>query len=221
MPLREELTKGLFKQNPVISLTPLGLCPTLAVSTSLKNGIAMGLAATAVLVSSNFIISIFKRFIPREVRIPCYIVVIATFVTIVELTMKATLPPALNQQLGIFIPLIVVNCIILGRAEAFASKNTVMASLLDGIGMGAGFTLALAVISSIREVLGSGAIWGYAISNSYRPAAVMVMAPGAFLVLGLLLGGYNLVRGEQKAGAREPEPIRPRGEHQLRKGENR
>jgi len=205
--LREELTKGIFKQNPVISLTPLGLCPTLAVTTSLKNGIAMGLAATAVLVSSNFIISSFKRFIPREVRIPCYIVVIATFVTIVELVMKAMLPPALNQQLGIFVPLIVVNCIILGRAEAFASKNTVGASLLDGIGMGAGFTLALAVISSIRELLGSGAIWGYPISLSYLPAAVMVMAPGAFLVLGLLLGAYNLVMGARQAGGKAPEQI--------------
>ena len=209
VPLREEFTKGIIRQNPVISLTPLGLCPTLAVTTSLKNGIAMGVATTAVLVSSNLIISIFKRLIPKEIRIPCYIVVIASFVTIVELTMQATLPPALNQQLGIFIPLIVVNCIILGRAEAFASKNTVAASFLDGLGTGLGFVLALALVSGIRELLGNGTLWGLAISGRYEPAATMIMAPGAFLVLGLLLGAYNLVRGRGAASAAHAERIRP------------
>jgi len=207
VPLRDEFTKGIIKQNPVISRTPLGLCPTLAVTTTLTNGIAMGVATAIVLVSSNVIISIFKGFIPKEIRIPCYIVVIATFVTIVELMMQATLPAELNQQLGIFVPLIVVNCIILGRAEAFASKNTVAASFLDGLGSAIGFTLALALISSIRELIGNGTLWGFVVSRSYEPAATMVMAPGAFLVLGLLLGAYNLWKG--RGPSAQPERIRP------------
>jgi len=189
------LTRGLFRDNPIFVLM-LGLCPTLAVSVSLKNAVGMGLAATFVLVCSNAIISLFGGFFPSKIRIPCFIVVIATFVTIVEMFMSAFLP-ALNDSLGIFIPLIVVNCIILGRAEAFASKNGLMPSILDGLGMGLGFSLALVSISLIREVLGSGKLWGITISSHFsesgivHPAAVMVMAPGAFVVIGLIMAARN------------------------------
>jgi len=189
------LTRGIFRENPILVLM-LGLCPFLAVSVSLQNAVGMGLAATFVLVASNTIISIFGRFFPSKIRIPCFIVVIATFVTIVEMVMGAWLPE-LNESLGIFIPLIVVNCIILGRAEAFASRNPVFPSLLDGIGMGLGFSLALIMISFIREVLGSGRIWGITITSYFspegliKPATVMVMAPGAFVVIGLIMGFRN------------------------------
>ena len=190
-----QLTKGLFKENPVLVLM-LGLCPFLAVSVSLQNGLGMGLAATFVLVCSNTMIAIFGRFFPSKIRIPCFIVVIATFVTMVEMVMGAYLP-ALNKSLGIFIPLIVVNCIILGRAEAFASRNKVFPSILDGVGMGLGFTLALLLISLIREVTGSGQFWGITITSYFsnegiiKPAAVMVMAPGAFVVIGIIMGFMN------------------------------
>jgi len=191
-----EFTKGIVRRNPVFVIV-LGLCPTLAVTTSVKNGLAMGLAATAVLLCSNLIISAARKSIPDQIRIPCYIVVIASFVTIVELLMKAYLPPALNAQLGIFIPLIVVNCIILGRAEAFASKNNVLASVLDGLGIGTGFTLSLLLIGLIREVAGAGTIWGYEVFPGYQPASIMIMAPGAFIVMGLLLGFFNYVGGRK------------------------
>lgn len=190
MNLLQEFRRGIFRENPVFVLM-LGLCPTLATTTSLKNGLAMGLAASSVLVCSNAIISLIRKAIPQQVRIPCYIVVIASFVTAVELFMKAFAPDPINEQLGIFIPLIVVNCIILGRAEAFASKNSVLASIVDGLAIGAGFTLALGLISSIREVLGAGAIWGVKISTHFMPASVMIMAPGAFILMGLLLGFFN------------------------------
>jgi electron transport complex protein RnfE len=190
-----DLTRGIIKENPVFVLL-LGLCPFLAVTVSVQNAVGMGAAATFVLVCSNTIVSAFGRFFPKKIRIPCFIVVIATFVTMVEMIMGAYLP-ALNESLGIFIPLIVVNCIILGRAEAFASRNPVARSVLDGLGMGLGFTLALVVISTIREVLGAGQFWGITITSWFSPAAhvkpmaVMVMAPGAFIAIAVILAFLN------------------------------
>ena len=189
--LFREFYKGIGRENPIFGLA-LGLCPALAVSTSLVNGIGMGLAATFVLIGSNLIISSMRRLIPHAIRIPCFIVIIATFVTIVELVMAAYLP-ALSKQLGIFVPLIVVNCIIMCRAEAFASKNTVGRSLFDALGMGAGFTLGLVLISSIREAFGAGRLFGYVLFKGYEPALTLALAPGALLVLGLLLGLSNLL----------------------------
>jgi electron transport complex protein RnfE len=189
--LFQEFSKGIHKENPIFGLA-LGLCPTLAVSTSVINGLGMGLAATFVLLGSNVIISSIRKVIPHKIRIPCFIVIIATFVTIVELIMAAYFP-ALSRQLGIFVPLIVVNCIIMCRAEAFACKNPVGSSLFDALGMGAGFTLGLVLISAIRESLGSGRLFGYILFKGYQPALVLSLAPGALLVLGLLLGLSNLL----------------------------
>jgi len=186
-----EFTKGFIKENPVFIMA-LGLCPTLAVTSSVMNAIGMGLAATFVLVFSNIFISLIKGFIPDKIRIPAFIVVIASFVTIVDMMMHAYLPD-LHKSLGIFIPLIVVNCIILGRAEAFASKNNVINSILDGLGMGLGFTLALVVIGGIREILGAGQFLGFnVLPSSYQPMLVAILAPGAFIVMGLLMGLMNL-----------------------------
>lgn len=185
MAVLREFVKGLFKENPVFVLM-LGLCPTLAVSTSFTNGLGMGIATTFVLVSSNLMISATRNLFPQRIRIPCFIVIIATFVVIVERILSAYLPD-LNRQLGIFVPLIVVNCIILGRAEAFASRNSVVKSIADGFGMGFGFTIALLIISIIREALGSGKILGVSISAEYEPIALMVLPPGAFLTIGFLL----------------------------------
>jgi electron transport complex protein RnfE len=196
--LLREFTRGLFKENPTFVLV-LGLCPTLAVTVSVENGFWMAVATTAVLVCSNVIISALRKVIPQEIRIPCFIVVIASFVTMADLTMKAYLSEGINNSLGIFIPLIVVNCIILGRAEAYAAKNGVLRSFIDGLGTGTGFLLALLLISAVREITGSGTIMGLKILKSYQPAYIMVMAPGAFLVMGLLLGGINVVR-ERRAG---------------------
>jgi len=193
-----ELGKGVFKVNPVFVLV-LGICPTLAVSTSVIDALAMGVAASAVLLCSNTIISAARRLIPPTIRIPCYIVVIAAFVTAVELLMKAYLPPDINQRLGIFIPLIVVNCIILGRAEAFASSNTISRSIADALGIGLGFTGALCLVAAIREILGAGTLGGLKVSTGFVPASVMIMAPGAFLVLGLLLGFFTFVSPRIKA----------------------
>jgi len=190
--LFKEFLKGIIKENPTFVLV-LGLCPTLAVSTSLLNGIGMGIAATFVLLGSNIIISLLKNIIPDRIRIPCFIVVIATFVTITELVMKAY-SPALNRALGIYVPLIVVNCIVLGRAEAYAQKQTVINSLCDGLGMGVGFTLALILISGIRELLGSGKILGYALARGFEPALILIMPSGALLVIGLLLGFFNVLK---------------------------
>ncbi len=190
--LWHEFIKGIFSENPIFFIV-LGLCPTLAVSTSVNNAIGMGLAATFVLVFSNAIISAIRRFIPDKIRIPCYIVVIAAFVVIVEMVMKAY-APALNRALGVYVPLIVVNCIILGRAEAFASKNPVLPSLADGLGMGLGFTLALLIISTLREPLGSGTLAGGSISHRFEPALVLSLAPGALLILGLLMGVIKWAR---------------------------
>jgi len=170
----------------------LGLCPTLAVTSSVNNAIGMGLAATFVLVFSNIFISLIKNMIPAKIRIPAFIVVIASFVTIVDMSMHAFVPEV-HKSLGLFIPLIVVNCIILGRAEAFASKNNVFNSILDGLGMGLGFTLALVVIGAIRELLGAGQLMGYnVLPASYQPMLVAILAPGAFIVMGLLMGMMNM-----------------------------
>ena len=190
MNLRKDFSKGFISQNPVFRLV-LGMCPTLAVTTAAINGVAMGLATTAVLVSSNLIISSLRRLIPRQVRIPIFIVVIATFVTAVDRIMAGYFSD-LHKVLGIFIPLIVVNCIILGRAEAFASKNPVLNSVLDGLGMGFGFTLSLTVLGSVREILGNGTIFGVQVLGwGFKPALIMLMPPGAFLALGLLVGLIN------------------------------
>ena len=186
-----EFTKGLFEKNPIFVLM-VGLCPTLATSGSVESAFWMGIAATVVLVCSNTIISLIRDFIPKGVRIPCYIVVIASFVTMVELLMKAYLSTELNRTLGIFIPLIVVNCIILYRAEDFASKNGVFASILDGLGMGAGFLLALLLLGVIRETLGAGKFLGYTLCPSYQPMLILILSPGAFLLIGLLMGFFNL-----------------------------
>ena len=191
MKLTQEFTKGFIKENPVFVMA-LGLCPTLAVTTSVENAIGMGFAATFVLLFSNIFISLIKNFIPDKIRIPSYIVVIASFVTIVDMVMNAYFPE-IHKNLGLFIPLIVVNCIILGRAEAFANKNTVIRSIVDGLGMGLGFTLALIVIGGIREILGVGQFLGHNILPvSYKPVIVAILAPGAFLVMGVLMGLMNM-----------------------------
>ena len=178
-------TNGLLKENPTFVLV-LGMCPTLATTTSAINGMSMGLATLFVLVCSNIVISLLKNLIPDKVRIPAFIVVIATFVTLVQLAMQAYLP-AIYDVLGLFIPLIVVNCIVLGRAEAFAAKNSVGLSALDGIGMGLGFTLALTVIGAIRELLGSGAVFGWQVFSDHYAALIFVLAPGAFIALAYLM----------------------------------
>lgn len=185
------LTNGFIKENPVLVLL-LGLCPTLAVTTSAINAIGMGLATTFVLIMSNTIISLLKNIIPNEVRIPSFIVVIATFVSIVDLVLQAYIP-ALAASLGLFIPLIVVNCIVLGRAEAFASKNSVLKSLLDGIGMGIGFTIALFIIGSIRELLGNGGIFDVKFVSGYE-ILIFVLAPGAFIVLGFVIAFVKAIQ---------------------------
>lgn len=183
------ITKGFIKENPVL-VQLLGCCPTLAVTTSAVNGLGMGVSTMAVLICANIVISILKKIIPDKVRIPCYIVVIAGFVTIVQLMLKAYLP-ALDKSLGLFIPLIVVNCIILGRAEMFASKNSVVDSALDGIGMGIGFTVALGIMGLIREILGNGTAFGIAITGSITPMGIFMLAPGGFFVFGILIAVIN------------------------------
>ncbi len=183
---------GVIAENPTFRLV-LGTCPTLAVTTSAINGIGMGAAATFVLIGSNVVVSLLRKFIPNNVRIPAFIVIICTFVTMVQLFMQAYLP-SLYESLGIFIPLIVVNCIILARAEAFASKNPVIASAVDGLGMGVGFTLALTLIGMIRELIGSGTLFGLRImSAGYEPMLLFVLASGGFLTFGILLGVINAV----------------------------
>jgi len=188
----QEFFKGIIRENPTFVLV-LGLCPTLAVSLSVINGIGMGIAATFVLLGSNVIISLIRNIVPDRIRIPCFIVVIATFVTIVEMTMKAY-SPVLDRALGIYVPLIVVNCIVLGRAEAYAQKAAVLNSFFDGLGMGIGFTLALILISAIREFLGAGKILGHTLIKGFTPAFMFSMPSGALLVIGLLLGFFNLLK---------------------------
>lgn len=190
----KNFNKGFFKENAVFVLL-LGLCPTLGVTTSALNGLGMGLATTFVLLMSNIVVSVIKKFIPDKVRIPSYIVIIASFVTIVELVMQAYVPD-LFAALGIFIPLIVVNCIVLGRAEAFASKNTVITSAIDGLGMGLGFSMALTVLGAVREILGSGSIFGWKFIQG-DGMIVFVLAPGAFLVLGYLIVIVNKINKKE------------------------
>lgn len=185
----KNFTKGLLKENPVFVLL-LGMCPVLGVTTSAENGLGMGLATTFVLVMSNIVVSVVKGGIPDKVRIPAFIIIIASFVTVVELTMQAFLP-SLFESLGLFIPLIVVNCIVLGRAEAFASKNGVVSSAIDGFGMGLGFSLALTVLGAARELLGSGKIFGMQIFDESYGMLVFILAPGAFIVLAYLISIVN------------------------------
>ncbi len=179
------LTRGFFKENPALILV-LGCCPTLAVTTSVNNALGMGAATTFVLLLSNILISALKNVIPNKVRIPCYIVIIATFVSMIDLIIQGFLP-ALSASLGVFIPLIVVNCIVLGRAEAFASKNNVFDSMLDGLGMGIGFTIALVLIGAVREVLGAGSFMGFQFIPSEYNMLIFVLAPGAFIVFGFVM----------------------------------
>lgn len=198
MKLSKVFKNGIINDNPIF-VQLIGMCSTLAVSTSVMNSFAMGMAVIAVLVGSNIVISLLRNFIPNKIRIPAFIVVIATFVTIVEMFMKAY-APAIYEALGIFLPLIVVNCIILARAEAFASKNGVLASIVDGIGMGLGYTIALVVLGTIREIFGAGTFLGKTIMPaSFQPAGIFVMPPGAFIVLGILIGIFNLARKKKSS----------------------
>ncbi|WP_418965423.1 RnfABCDGE type electron transport complex subunit E [Cetobacterium sp.] len=193
---REILLNGIIKENPVFVLL-LGLCPTLGVTSSSINGMAMGLATMSVIVCSNMLISMIKSFIPDKVRIPAFIMVIASLVTIVEMVMKAYVPE-LYKVLGLFIPLIVVNCIVLGRAESFASKNTVFKSILDGIGAGLGFTLALTLLGTIREILGNGTAFGISVTPaSFTPALIFILAPGAFITIGFIIATQNYIKAKK------------------------
>jgi electron transport complex protein RnfE len=198
MSVVKEFTKGFWQELPPFRLV-LGLCPTLAVTTAAENGLGMGLATTFVLVSSNLIVSILRKVIPSKVRIASYIVVIASFVVMVELLMQAYFYP-LFKILGIFIPLIVVNCIILGRAEAFASRNPIIHSIADGLGIGLGFTISLTILGGIRELLGSGKFFGIEVMwSTFEPLSFMVKAPGAFVCLGFLLGFMNIISRRRTA----------------------
>lgn len=187
----ERIYNGVVKENPSFKLM-LGMCPTLAVTTSAINGLGMGLSSLVVLAISNLAISLLRKLIPDEVRLPAYIVIVASFVTVVELLMQAYMQ-SLYDALGIYIPLIVVNCIILGRAEAYASKNPPLLSLFDGLGMGLGFTIALVVIGSIREILGAGSIFGISLPGNFEPIAFFIRAPGAFLVLAMIIALLNAI----------------------------
>jgi electron transport complex protein RnfE len=192
MNLMKDFSNGLLKENPTFRLV-LGTCPTLAVTTAVFNGIGMGIAAAVVLIGSNLIISLIKKIVPNEVRIPIYVVVIATFVTVVQMLIQA-FSPELDKQLGIFIPLIVVNCIILARAESFAAKNPPLNSIMDGLGMGLGFTAALTIISSVREILGAGTFFGIPLFGAgFEPALIMILPPGGFMIFGLSIAAFNKI----------------------------
>jgi Na+-translocating ferredoxin:NAD+ oxidoreductase subunit E len=191
-----ELVKGIWSRNPQLVIG-LAFCPTLAVSTSVSNALWMTMAATFVLVCSNLLISSIRKIVPGHLRIPIFITIIATFVTVVDLLLNAY-QPDVYQSLGIFIPLIVVNCIILGRAEEFAQKNGVLLSVLDGIGMGIGFGLTLTFLAAVREVLGANRLFGYTLISGMEPATVMIMAPGAFFTLALMLWGMNAINSRSK-----------------------
>ena len=198
MKLSKIFRDGIINDNPIF-VQLIGMCSTLAVSTNVVNSVAMGAAVIAVLVGSNLVISILRNVIPDKIRIPAFIVVIATFVTMVEMFMKAYAPP-IYEALGIFLPLIVVNCIILARAEAFASKNGIVASIVDGIGMGIGYTIALVVLGAIREIFGAGTFLGMQVlPASYQPAGIFIMPPGAFILLGILIGVFNLARRKKSS----------------------
>ena len=204
------LTNGLWKENPVLILL-LGMCPTLATSSSAKNAIYMGMATTFVLACSNFVVSCFKQIIPDKVRIPCFIVVIATFVTIVQFLMEAYAPASLVKALGIYLPLITVNCIVLGRAEAFASKHNPALSLLDGIGMGLGFTLTLTALGAVREFFASGTLFELSVISSWQDGfKLLSFAPGAFIVLGCFLAVINYLK--IRAAAKEGKTYEPPAE---------
>lgn len=186
------IKNGIINENPTF-VQVLGMCPTLAVTTSAQNGMGMGLATTVVLMCSNIAISALRKVIPSKIRIPAYVLIIATFVTMVGMLLKAYVP-ALDKALGIFIPLIVVNCVILARAEGFAAKNNVGLSIADGIGCGLGFTIALTIMGGIREIFGNGSIFGLSLFGaSFKPALIMILPPGGFLVLGLLLALFNKI----------------------------
>ena len=192
------LSNGLFSENPTF-IQLLGMCPTLAVTTSLINAVGMGLSATFVLIFSNLVISLLRKFIPEKIRIASYIVIIAAFVSVIEMLLKAYLP-ALSDALGLFIPLITVNCIILARAESFASKNKPIPSIFDGIGMGLGFTLGLSVLGAVREILGAGTLLGYSLFGAnFKPALIFILPPGAFLALGVILAIYNIIKDKKGA----------------------
>ncbi len=209
MSLWKIFSKGIWKENPVLILV-LGMCPTLAVTSNATNGLGLGLATLFVLIGSNTAISLIKGVVPKKVRIPCYIIVIATFVTIVELLMAAYAPPSLNASLGIFVPLIVVNCIVLGRAEAFASKNGVVRSIADALGMGIGFTLALVALGGTREFLNGGSLFTIKLIPGWSTDFMLMnFAPGAFIVLGLFLAGMNYInkRKAEKAGKKFSAPV--------------
>lgn len=196
--LVKEFSKGLFKENQIF-VVMLGMCPVLAITTTVNNAVGMGAATTFVLLASNIMISAIRKTIPDSIRIPTYIVIIAAFVTIVELSIKAY-APGLDKSLGIFIPLIVVNCIILGRAEAFAGKNGILASIMDALGMGAGFTGALIIVAAVREILGSGSLFGFQLFGAgFQPALIMILPPGAFIALGCILGVINLIRRKRES----------------------
>lgn len=200
--LLQEFTKGIIKENPVLCLV-LGTCPTLAVTTSATNAIGMGVSATLVLLCSNITISLLRKVIPNKVRIPAYITIIAGFVSIVQMIVKAY-APSIDEALGVYLPLIVVNCIILGRAEMFASKNGVIASAVDGLGMGVGFTAALLCMGIIRELLGAGTLFGLPVtSNFMEPITIFILAPGGFFVFGMLIALANKLSGKSKS----PEEI--------------
>ena len=208
--LIKEFAKGLWRENPVLVLL-LGMCPTLAVTSNATNGLGMGVATLFVLIGSNIVISMIRGIVPKKIRIPCYIVVIATFVTIVDRLMQAYAPPALNTALGIFIPLIVVNCIVLGRAEAFASKNSLIRSFADGLGMGLGFTIALIALGGAREFLSAGSLFEYKIITGWSTKFMLPsQSPGAFIILGLFLALMNKIN-MIKAAKENREYIPPQG----------
>ncbi|HOH89180.1 MAG: electron transport complex subunit E [Clostridia bacterium] len=197
MNLWKDFNNGLIKENPTFRLV-LGTCPTLAITTAVFNGIGMGIAATAVLVGSNLIISLIKKATPNEVRIPIFVIVIATFTTIVQMVIQAY-SPALDKSLGLYIPLIVVNCIIIARAEAFAVKNPPLNSIMDGLGMGLGFTVAITIISAIREVVGAGTFFGIQLFGAgFEPALIAILPPGGFLVFGLTIAAFNKITSLRK-----------------------
>ena len=194
--LLERLKAGILIDNPTF-MQVLGMCPTLAVTTSAQNAVGMGLATTAVLICSNTVISLLRKCIPSKIRIPAFVVIIASFVTMIDLLLQAYIP-GLHAQLGLFLPLIVVNCLILGRAEAYASKNKVIPSLFDGLGMGLGFTLALTTIGTVREILGAGSLFGISVMPAtYEPAIIMILAPGAFFTLAILMAILNAIRARK------------------------
>lgn len=200
--MKKIFLNGILKENPTFVLF-LGMCPTLAVTTSAFNAVGMGVSTMVVLIFSNIFISLLRKFIPDKVRIAAYVVVIASFVTIIEMILKAY-AQAVSASLGIYIPLIVVNCIILGRAEAFASKNGAIKAAVDGLGMGVGFTCALLIIGSIREILGAGTFFGISLfGEAFQPVSIMILPPGAFLTLGLVVMTINLISNRKKKGEKE------------------